>query len=35
VLRRWVLSDRYDDDPAGAIAALTQLLSTAAATKTK
>ena len=22
VLRRWVLSDRYDDDPAGAIAAL-------------
>jgi hypothetical protein len=22
VLRRWVLSERYDDDPAGAIAAL-------------
>src|SRR5215472_11737069 len=26
VLRRWVLSERYDDDPAGAIAALHEII---------
>ena len=35
VLRRWVLSERYDDDPAGAIAALHTIATMAAVTKTK
>ena len=35
VLRRWVLSERYDDDPAGAIAHCTQSPPMAAATRTK